>query len=868
MSKHHVRMAVAMLAAAVTVAGSAAAAAPGPAPGKSEPGKPHTRSHDEGRAEDRDAVAGTDAQRVGTPRGTNRAGRPGTKPLAGPAPRLDDSGSQPGYPRQTQLRTYPEDPTEKTLKLGLTPYYGIAPKLNALQAASDRVSVEVTGQSTLGRDMYLVTVTAPESPIESRLQARWRDLIADDPVRAAREPLLRQGYKAPLLINANIHGHETEGTDVALQLIERLSTATDAATVDLLRHHRIYLNVTANPDGRAVMTRPSAAGFDLNRDLLTASQPESVATRNVFVTTQALMMVDLHGFGDPGPTIIEPAGPPHGQSYDYDLYIKHGYPNAIGMEKAVLGLGYPDVTKVDFPFRDYGPGEWDDWAPIYTQTFGMLLGIIGQTVEMPLRTNNAPYDTLPVEELRRRVAVNSSVAHAAVNATLAYAAAHREQLVADRIELSRRGAAGEAQPQIPDGFVPGFGPEDRSTTTFARGYVIPAGAGQRSERAAARLVDHLTANRVRVVRADAAFTAGGRSYPAGSYVVDLHQPRRAMANAMLEDGGDLSARVPTEFDISGWSFARLWGASVDTVASGELPVTGQPVTAAAPTGGVDPAPGLPLAIAPRDGADIAAVNDLLGQGLALRRRTDGTVLVPASARPSAIAAASRYGVRFTAAPAGDQGSALHKPVLAAAVAPEELVAWRGMGFETRPISTAVLNAGFDWSRVDVVVVSAGLSWAQLNEPARAALRAFLTRGGVVTRGAVGSTFNAEAGLLPVTVSRGPVNANGVVRVTGGDPDAHLGAGAPDHSFAYAPQWFTGSGVTVEQRYADRDVVAAGHWLPNADGSGGPEQAAGKPAVVSGQAGGARVVLFGTEPLFRDHPKGLYAQIAQAAYWAG
>lgn len=27
--------------------------------------------------------------------------------------------------------------------------------------------------------------------------------------------------------------------------------------------------------------------------------------------------------------------------------------------------------------------------------------------------------------------------------------------------------------------------------------------------------------------------------------------------------------------------------------------------------------------------------------------------------------------------------------------------------------------------------------------------------------------------------------------------------------------------------------------------------------------GASVVLFGTEPMFRDHPKGLYSQVARA-----
>ncbi|MFC7615452.1 hypothetical protein ACFQV2_20070 [Actinokineospora soli] len=65
------------------------------------------------------------------------------------------------------------------------PYHALAPKLNALQDRSDRVSVEVVGQSTLGRDLYLVTVTAPESAREARDQQRWRELIEDDPAAAA-----------------------------------------------------------------------------------------------------------------------------------------------------------------------------------------------------------------------------------------------------------------------------------------------------------------------------------------------------------------------------------------------------------------------------------------------------------------------------------------------------------------------------------------------------------------------------------------------------------------------------------------------------------------------------------------------------------
>ncbi|MDD9205505.1 hypothetical protein PU560_03355, partial [Georgenia sp. 10Sc9-8] len=64
-------------------------------------------------------------------------------------------------------------------------------------------------------------------------------------------------------------------------------------------------------------------------------------------------------------------------------------------------------------------------------------------------------------------------------------------------------------------------------------------------------------------------------------------------------------------------------------------------------------------------------------------------------------------------------------------------------------------------------------------------------------------------------------------------------------------------------------LIAGHWLPNRDGSGGPADAAGQPSVISAEAdSGARAVLFGTYPTFRTHPRGMWADVATALFWAG
>ncbi|SFP97150.1 Zinc carboxypeptidase [Amycolatopsis arida] len=835
--------AAALLLLPATALPAQAAPPTGPDPGA-------TTHREPGNGPERNRVAATDA-----------APRPVAARAAGENRR---HGDHRGYPRRTELRVYPEDPTDKAVKLGLVPYHALAPRLNDLQARSDRVSVEVIGQSTLGRDLYLVTVTAPERPAETRRQDRWRELIENDPARAARNVALVRHYKAPIWINANIHGDEWEGTDGALRVIERLATAQDRDTRRLLERTRIHVTVTNNPDGRVAGTRANAAGFDINRDHITSAQPESRAVRDVVIGTQPLVMLDEHGYT--GTTLIEPATPPHGQNYEYDLYIKHAYANALGMEKAVAGLGHPETATADIPFRDFDPGEWDDWPPIFTPMYAIYHGAVGHTVEVPLRVNRREYDTLPVEELRRRSAINTDVAAATIRAAIDYTDHNRAALIADQIEQFRRGWAGTPQRQVPDGYVPGYGPEDRYTVDFPRAYVIPAGEGQRSAPAAARLVDHLVVNDVRVGQARSPFRLGGRAYPAGSYLVDMHQPKRGLANAILAEGKDISADVPRMYDISGWSHRLLWGASVDVVRDEAPRVRTTPVTAAAPTGGVDAAPGQDLALALLDGKDVQAVNTLLGQGLPVHRQTDGGVMVPASARSAALAVAERFGVRFTAAPAGERGPLLRRPVLAAAVGADELAVLRELGFEVHPVSTSALNSGFDLSRVDTLVVSSGLSYRQLTAQARAAVDAFLARGGVVTRGATGAAFNADAGLLRVRAVAGRDDANGVVATTTGG--GAVGSGSPAHSFVYSPIWFTelGESVVAEQRYATGNPLVAGHWLPGKDGQG-PAQAAGSAAVVSGTADrGTRTVLFGTEPLFRAHPKGLFAQFARAVYW--
>ena len=779
--------------------------------------------------------------------------------------------SDAAYPHQDPLPEPPVDETDAALKPGLTPYHDIARRLNAAMAGSDRVSAQVLTDTPGGRQVYLVTLTAKENANQARRQTAYRDLITEDPEAAARDQRLAQQYKTPIVVNANIHGNEFEGTDAALRLVEDYATSDDAAVKQLLKRSRIHLVISMNPDGRHDNTRRNSAGFDLNRDFVTATQPETVAVRDALIATQPLLMLDLHGYVNG--TLVEPTTPPHGENYEYDLFIKHAYPNGLGMEEAINGLGYDEsdgVRPVQVPLRDWDEG-WDDWPPIFTPQYAALHGAVAHTIEIPLRVNNASYD-LPAEELRRRSAINTDIAHAAISGTLEYAAEHRDELLADHIEIFRRGEAGEPQTPVEEGLFDGvIGPEDVYTTSYPRAYVIPVGEGQRSAPAAARLVDFLVDNDIEVTRLEQERLIAGRSYPAGSYVVDMHQAKRGMANTILGRGTDISDRVDAMYDISGWSHALLWGASVDTVPDGDpLRVSGGLVDGADATGSLaDSSTGWLLPM--EDPADVQAATLLLEQGVPVELLADGALLVPADYPWAASNVVDSFGVELASAPSGASGEALEASdrVVGVSGSAEERWALTEMGLTVREVSSAALNDGLDLSDLDALYVSTGLDWADLSDEARAEVQDFLADGGgIVGRGVAGARLNDAVDLVEATAVRGRSDANGVVHVAS-DAASPISAAATRETFVYSPVWFTGLGddVRVDQRLGEEPLVS-GHWRATSAGEGGPGAAAGQAVVVSAETDGSRGVLFGTEPLFRAHPKGQFALVARALLWVG
>lgn len=789
------------------------------------------------------------------------------------------------YPRQQPLTEPPVDEGDRSLGRGAVPFHDIAPQVNALMAGGPYVSAEVVGRSTQGRELYLLTVTAPESAAESAQQDRWRDLIKHDAEAALQDEELRAGYKVPVWFNNNIHGNEWDGTDASLSYLTELVAALEAGdpgAVDLAERYRLYFTLSNNPDGRVAGTRHTALNLDANRDHITNTTPETRVTRDLAGDLQPVFFIDLHGYT--GVLQVEPTGPPQGENYEHDLLIPHAYAAALRIEEDVVAAGVegnPLTPEggIRIPYRDI-PDGWDGWPPIFTPQYVQFQGSIAYTVELgPGRTDDP-------EENARRLEVNRQVGHQVIASTIAYVDENRDTLLGNQMEIFRRGAAGEPLVEIPanpdpddypgpDEWAAEWDAADVTGTDLPRAYLIPAGSTD-----AATLVDHLLAHGVEVGTADAAFSAGGRDYPAGTFVVDLHQPLRGLANVLLSDGSDISDRVPTMYDISAWSLGRLWGAQVDRVGETTDPpldVATTPLTVAPPTGSFpQDADYVRLELA--GVAAVQAVNAVLAGGAAVADLGDGTVLVGPDGLAAAETASETYGVAFTA----DDGTALTGDDVrglaplrvgftsTAGYAGEDELALRALGFADPVRVTAQgLAAGeVDLADIDVLWLGAPLGE---DETAVQALADYFAAGkGVVAAAEAGAWAATTFGLFDAAVVSGPNRANGVVLVETA-PHGVLAGQAEPAAFTYGPAFFTdlGENVTVEQTFAADQPLLSGHWLPTEEGTGGPEQAAGQASVVSAVSdSGARMLVFGTDPFFRTHPRGMFDDVAAALFWAG
>ncbi|HWS90904.1 MAG TPA: M14 family zinc carboxypeptidase [Pyrinomonadaceae bacterium] len=407
------------------------------------------------------------------------------------------------------------------------------------QAAPDRVRVFDIGLTNEYRMQHVVAVSAPENIARlDEIKANLKRL--SDPRTLSAEEARRISANTPvaLWLQYTIHGNESASFEAMMQVVYQLAASEEPATLDILKNSVALINVCANPDGHERFVtwynsfgvgdpEPSAAEhdepwsvygrvnryrFDLNRDNIAVSQAETRNMQRAFLDWNPQVAVDHHGqpsqfFFPPAALPVNPNLPPE----QTERWLA-----AFGRANAAQF----DQRNWDFYVRDifdlFYPGYWDSWPA--------LQGATGMTYE----TDAGGWKGLRWKrDDETIVTFRSGIAKHFVASltTLATAASNREARLRDFYDFKRTAV------------------EEGRTGRVRRFVILPG----RDPGRAAELVENLLRAGVEVKQATSAFRstrahdysgkdspAATRDFPAGAYVVDLAQPAKRIAKALLE----------------------------------------------------------------------------------------------------------------------------------------------------------------------------------------------------------------------------------------------------------------------------------------------------------------------------------------------
>ena len=701
----------------------------------------------------------------------------------------------------------------------------------ALDAASPRIEVHTLGRTTLGRPFIAAFIGDPATLANlSRVRDAARRLADPRLTSPGERAALERDAKVVVLVTSSIHSTEVGGILTPLVLAHRLVTGEDAESREIRRNTLTILVPSLNPDGVDIVgewykgslgtawegTGPPSlyhyyTGHDNNRDWYAFTQAETrMVIDSLYSAYHPQIVNDIHQQGSSGSRIFIPP------------YMDPVEPNI----DPILMAGVAQMGK-SMTWRMTAQGftgianntSYDAWTPArayqhYHGAIRILTETASASLASPIRVGydslRAGYNVDPkvtgVDFLTRwnggAWGIGDIVRYqtAASWALLAQAADDRALWLSSYSQVQRNAVAGKRAP---------------GHAEWPATIVIPSQpARDTAVNAALRILQR---GQVEVRRAGASFTAGGRAFPAGSYLIHTAQPYGAFAKTLLE-----TQRYPNLREYPGGPPKRPYDVTAHT---------------------------LPLL----QGFDVVMVQDSV--------TAPATALAPVAATSWVASGLSdarvrRIAIFRNASASMDEG-------------------WTRWVFDQYRIPFTIVTArdvraGNLASRFDAVIVpdqnarliARGPTGAYpdslkggLGDAGAAALGAFVDAGGTLLAFNDASEYAIEALQLPVTSVLAGVRptefyAPGSLITVEFDRASPLTAGLTSPSsvvwFENSPTFdiTDASRATAIARYpAAGDPLASG-WLL------GASRLAGKAALVDVKRGRGHVVLFGFRPQYR------------------
>ena len=407
------------------------------------------------------------------------------------------------------------------------------------KAAPDRVRVFDIGETNEHRMQHLIAISAPENI--NRL-----DQIKADNARLTDSRTTNQ-TEANQIVQTNpaiawmaytIHGNESASFEAMMHVVYQLAASNEPQTLEILKNDVTLILASENPDGHerfvtwynsvatgnadrnalehrepwSVYGRLNHFRFDLNRDNIAATQAETQNMQRAFFEWNPQVSADHHGqpsqfFFPPAALPINPNLP---QPQTTEWLDKFGRANANAFDR----------NKWDYFVRDI----YDLFYPGYWDSFPSLNGAIGMTYETDgggFKGLRWTRDDGSIATLRSAIAKH----FVASLTTLETLAKNRAQRLQDFYDFRRTAMSDTAREKLKRIVI---SPEKDAVKT-------------------ADLIKVLQLARVEVKVANASFSSNSahsfmqnnapgvsRTFPAGSYIVDLNQPQKRIVKALLE----------------------------------------------------------------------------------------------------------------------------------------------------------------------------------------------------------------------------------------------------------------------------------------------------------------------------------------------
>jgi hypothetical protein len=442
----------------------------------------------------------------------------------------------------------------------------------AWAASSKRIRVETFARTHEGRELVWAAISAPANL--ARLDAIRADMgrLADPRELSEAEAQRILAGPAVAWMGYSIHGDELSGSDAAVALGYHLVAAQDADVAKLLDELVVVIDPCLNPDGReriigmveqsagltpsldyASMHRgrwPWGRGnhylFDMNRDWMAGTQPETRGRWQAVLSFHPQLFVDAHEMGSDDTFLFYPQAKPHNPQLPA---TQQAWQERYGADagRAFDAHGWAYYTR-----------EWADaWGPFYSDAWASLTGATGILYEQA-NTMGFPLERPSGRVLTYREAVHHQLTASWAN--LGTLRAHRAEVLRDYLANGRANVAADT-PGNDRVLVVRRSWNPRREGEFLRtllGQGIEVHEAQAEFEA--RNVEHAEGTRSESAR-----------FPGGSWLVPARQPARQMVRAYLdldvrydkqalqEEREELERKGRSKaYDVTSWSLVHAF----------------------------------------------------------------------------------------------------------------------------------------------------------------------------------------------------------------------------------------------------------------------------------------------------------------------